>query len=436
MTQTNHLPPGPSTIPRSLQTYLVWRHMDWFMRACQRRYGDIFTVRALPWQRIVMVCDPDAIKTIFTGDPEIWRAGESYRLLAPVLGERSVMVLDGAEHLCTRKRLLPAFHGEAIRRYEEVIETIAAEEVARWPVGQPISLMAAMRRITLEVILRAVIGAEGGERLTEMRAALLHLVEVNPLVVLTPLWAPLQRFGPGRDFKHRLQNAKSILLEEVMRRRADPRVAQRADVLSSLICTGELSDAELLDQLTTLLIAGHDTSTSALAWTLERLVRHPLELERAREDDGYLDAVIKEVLRLRPVLPAVARHTARPVTLAGYRLPAGITVMPGIRLVHLNAEPLPRPEIFRPERFLEGQGAGQGSNYSWIPYGGGTRRCLGAPFASLQLRVVLRTVLARAELRAEVLEDEPIQSRFITLVPGRGARVIQTRRHGQESVTA
>jgi cytochrome P450 len=406
------------------QTYLVWRHMDWFMRACQRRYGAIFTVRALPWRRIVMVCDPDVIKTIFTGDPEIWRAGESYRLLAPVLGERSVMVLDGAEHLRTRKRLLPPFHGDAIRRYEEVIETIAAEEVARWPVGEPISLVEAMRRITLEVILRAVIGTEGGARLAEMRAALLHLVDVNPLLVLTPLWAPLQRVGPGRDFKQRLQNAKSLLLEEVARRRADPQVAQRTDVLSLLVCSGELSDAELLDQLTTLLIAGHDTSTSALAWTLERLVRHPLELEHAREDDEYLDAVIKEVLRLRPVLPAVARHTARPVTLAGYRLPAGVTVMPGIRLVHLDAELFPDPENFRPERFLEGQG----SNYGWIPYGGGTRRCLGASFASLQLRVVLRTVLVRAELRAEVLEDEPIQSRFITLVPGRGARVIQTRR--------
>jgi len=415
------LPPGPAS-PLPMQTALFWPRVDPFLRACRRRYGPTFTMRVFPWGTVVVVSDPEAVKTVFTGDPSIWRAGESYDLLAPLIGERSVVLLDGAEHLHVRKRMLPPFHGEMVRRHEQLIETIAAAEVARWPVGRPITLIEGMRAITLEVMLRAVIGAERPELLDELRVALADAVQLEALVLLMWAWPPLKRIGPWRAFIRRLGHARSLLSREIQRRRADPAVGERSDVLSLLISAGELDDDELLDQLATLLLAGHDTSTTALAWALERLVRHPAALARARRDEVYLGAVVKESLRLRPVLPAVARRVAEPVRLAGITLPAGTTVMPCIRLLHLSPDLYPDPTSFRPERFLEGQGHG----YAWIPFGGGTRRCIGASFACSQMRIVLRTVLDRAELSPERPTDEPIKNRHITLVPGRGGRVVKT----------
>ena len=422
MPPTCGLPPGPP-MPRQAQTVLFWSRVDWFLRSCERRYGSAFTLRVFPWGTLVIVSDPADIKTVFTGDPGVWRAGESYEPLAPLVGERSVVVLDDAEHLHMRKRMLPAFHGDAVRRYEQVIEEIAAEEVAGWPIGRPIATVERMRAITLEVMLRAVIGAQEPRRLDELRLALAAAVQLQPLMLLMWAWAPLKGIGPWRAFNGRLEHARSLLRQEIEHRRADPSVAERSDVLSVLISAEELDDVELLDQLATLLLAGHDTTTIALAWALERLVRHPSALARAREDDRYLDAVIKEALRLRPVLPAVARQVAAPVQIGGYTVPAGTTVMPCIRLVHLSADLYPDPSSFRPERFLEGQGHG----YAWIPFGGGTRRCAGAAFASFQMRIVLRTILARAELRADRPRDESVRNKHITLVPGRGGRVIKTR---------
>jgi cytochrome P450 len=237
-------------------------------------------------------------------------------------------------------------------------------------------------------------------------------------------WPPLARVGPWRRFNRRLEHARALLAEEIADRREDPGVGERTDVLSILIGAGELNDEDLLDQLATLLLAGHDTSTIALSWTLERLVRHPAALARAREDDAYLDAAVKETLRLRPVLPAVAREVARPVEIAGRTLAVGTTVMPAVRLVHLSDEHFQDPESFRPERFLEGEGGG----YSWVPFGGGTRRCLGASFAALQMRVVLRTVLRACELRPDRRRDEAVRNDHITLVPARGARVVMSAR--------
>lgn len=417
------LPPGPA-LPRAAQAYMMLRHADRFGALCQRRYGPTFCVRALPWGDVVVVTEPETIKAVFTGDPDLWRAGEGYELLRPLLGAHSLIVLDGDEHLRARRRLLPPFHGAAIRRHELMIEQVTAEHVARWPLEQPFAVLEQMKSITLEVLLRSVLGVRTRERRAQLGEAIIRGVDLRPIALLMWVWPVLQRVGPWRRFHAALAHARRLILEEIAAARVDPDLAERDDVLASLVRAGELSDAELLDQVGTLLLAGHDTTATALAWVLERLVRHPAALARACGDDDYLDAAIKEALRLRPVLPAVVRRLSRPAELAGWELPAGMTVMASARLVQLSPVVFPRPLDFRPERFLEGQGG----TYSWIPYGGGTRRCLGAAFASFHMRVVLRTVLRQAELRADRSVSEQLQSEHITLMPARGARMVRCRR--------
>jgi cytochrome P450 len=419
------LPPGPSLGP-SLQTLLFWRRLDPFLRACARKHGPTFTLHIFPWGTTVVLSDPDSLRAVLTGSPEVWRAGESYELLAPLIGERSVVVLDGEEHLRVRKKLLAPFHGDMVARYQQLIETIALEEVERWPLNTPISLLERMGAITLEVMLRTVIGAEDPRRLRELRSSLAEAVRLKPLVLLMWVYEPLARIGPWRAYNRRLQRARALLRDEIARRRADPTVGERTDVLSALVLENELDDGELLDQLATLLLAGHDTSATALAWTLELLLRHPAALARARSDDLYLDAVVKESLRLRPVLPAITRRAVERVEIGGYELPAGTTVMPCIRLAHLAGERFPDPGSFRPERFLEGPV----ESYTWIPFGGGTRRCIGAAFAAFQMRTVLRTILQNAELQADRPAAERVANEHITLVPGRGCRAIKLARRG------
>jgi len=417
------LPPGPP-MPLAAQTLAFWGNIDRFLRTCEGRYGPMFTMRVFPWGPTVVVSDPEAIEAVLTGSPQTWRAGESYDLLAPLIGERSIVVLDGPEHLHVRRQLLPPFHGESVRSYEQLIENVTAAEITRWPLDEPFELTERMRAITLEVLLRAVIGAEDSARLDELRRTLGRAVLLRPLVLLMWVWQPLAKVGPWRAFNECLAHARRLLQTEIALRRADPAVAQRTDVLSRLIAADELDDSLLLDQLATILLAGHDTSTTALSWAVERLVRHPQALARAQQDEPYLDAVVKETLRLRPVLPAVTRRTAVPVELTGTELPAGITVMPAIRLVQRSERHYSDPDEFRPERFLEGEGQG----YSWIAYGGGTHRCIGATFANFQMRIVLRTILSSAELRADRDAPEPIANQHITLVPGRGGRVVMTSR--------
>ena len=404
-----------------MQSYLMVRHIDWFSRMCGGRYGGTFTVRAFPWGTAVVVSTPAAIRTVFTGDTDVWRAGDGYEVLRPLLGDGSVIVLDGADHLRLRRRLLPPFHGDAVRRHEHLIEEVVHEEIAGWPVGEPFPIMERMQAITLEVMLRAVIGAHEPARLDPLREAIRTAARLSSLDLLMWLWPALQRFGPWRRLIAELDRARALIREEIMRRRADPACGERLDVLSVLVAAGELDDDELLDQIGTLLLAGHDTTTTALAWTLERLVRHPAALARARSDDRYLDAAIKETLRVRPVLPAVVRRLSQPAHLDGFDLPAGTIVMASTRLVHLSPELFPEPHRFMPERFLEARGA----PYSWIPFGGGPRRCLGASFASFHMRVVIGTVLTHVALRPDRAADEALRSDHITLMPGRGARVVR-----------
>ncbi|HEY1457063.1 MAG TPA: cytochrome P450, partial [Solirubrobacteraceae bacterium] len=424
---TPRLPAGPRW-PRIVQTLMVWRKLDAFERRWNHRYGDVFTIKALPWGTAVMIRDREMIKEIFTGDPAIFHAGEGNDLLAPVLGNQSVLVLDDEEHMRTRKRLLAPFHGEAVRVYGQAVEEIAREEIARWPIGEPFALHPRMRAITLEVILRTVIGVEEPERLTQLRRVLPDTVDIKLWTMAMWTVPFLGHLGPWRRYKHTVRDAFALLDDEIARRRVAPDLEQRTDVLSLLVRAGEMDDSNLRDQIMSLLLAGHETTTTALAWAFERLLRTPRVLERARQaadegDDAYLDAVAKEALRIRPVIPAVTRRLTRPVKIGGYHFPAGVTLLPMITLMHSSPELFANPREFRPERFLEAQG----DTYSWIPFGGGRRRCIGAAFATLEMRVTLRTILSETELHAPDGRDEPVSNHHITLTPRYGARVIRTR---------
>ena len=421
------LPPGPR-FPYWLQSLLVWQFTGPFERWCRRRYGPTFTLRAYPGEASVYITDPDDLRAVFAADPEVLHAGEANSILGPVLGQRSILLSDEDEHLSRRRLMLPFFHGDSVRRYTEVVNEIADAEIATWPEYDPIRLHKRMQAITLEVILRAVIGVDDPARLGQLRTALRRTVEFAPGVLLMWVWPRLGKVGIWRRQLDWQAEAEALLREEIARRRAAPDLEDRTDILSLLIRAryddnSAMDDDELRDQLMTMLLAGHETTATGLAWAFERLTRHPNVLARTEQairedDDAYLDAVVKEALRSRPVIPDVARLVAKPFSVAGYDLPAGVTLLPSIHLVQ-QSEIFADHERFRPERFLDGTPP----PYGWIPFGGGRRRCLGAAFASLEMRLIIKRVLASVALTAPSARPEWAIPQHITLVPARGARL-------------
>ncbi len=433
---SERLPPGPR-LPKLAQT-AAW--MTWplgFVEECRRRFGPLFTLRIVGLGTIVIVSDPDVIRDVFAGDRDVFHAGEANATaLEPVLGAHSLLLLDGERHLLQRRMMLPPFHGEAVRAYGERIAELARAEVARWPVGEPFALRDRARAITLEVILRAVIGVRDQDRLAKLRELLPRLLDFS-LIAMGIVWVYPQILDTRLSHRHRSYRTRvevdRLLFEEISEHRADP--GGRDDVLALLIAArderGEpLSDQALRDQLVTLLLAGHETTTTALAWCFERLVRHPAVLARLEDelssDDGgerYLDAVVNETLRVRPVVDGVWRQLTAPATVGGYRLPAGIRVMPSILLVQ-RSDAYGDAERFRPERFLDGPAP----PYTLIPFGGGPRRCIGASFAIMEMKAIIREVLGAVELSAADPRPERMRLQHITLVPSRGGRVVVTRR--------
>ena len=381
------------------------------------------------------------IKQVFTSDPTKLLAGVGNEVLRPLLGPRSVLTLDEPEHMRQRKLLLPPFHGDRMKLYGEVIADATRREIERWPVGEPFAVQGSMQAITLEVIMRAVFGVrDDRERLAQIAEPLRRLLDsmADTGRLFTLQVASSKRNGPLSPWRHfrktLLHPASDALYEEIRAHRADPDVADRDDILSLLLSARDedgdgLTDAELRDELMTLLLAGHETTATALSWTLERLIRHPDVLARLTEEaragagDEYMDAVIKESLRLRPVVPAVARYLTEPTKLGDRVLPAGVHITPSIYLTHHNPDIYPDPHSFRPERFLE-RPAG---TYEWIPFGGGTRRCLGATFALFEMRIVLSEVLRSFDLATTSAPSERIARRAITFSPRRGGRVQLTR---------
>ena len=403
-----------------------------FMERCHRRYGDMFTVKVAQEGTWIFLVDPDAVKQVFTGDPETFHAGEGNRVLRPILGDNSVLLLDERAHMVQRKIMLPPFHGERMQRYGDLMAQIAAEEIRSWPRGVSMPVAPSMQAVTLEIIVRAVFGVTESERLVLLREALRNLLAFGTRAstfLLVALLGPDRavRVGPAPAA---LGKVDRLIHEEIERRRSEPDLEQRQDILSLLLQAryedgSAMSDEELRDELMTLLVAGHETTATALSWALERLVRHPHALRRLREEvdageDAYVDAVVKETLRLRPVLPIVVRKLTRPASVGGRDLPAGVTVAPCIYLLHRRPDVYPDPYSFRPERFLE-QPAG---TYTWIPFGGGIRRCLGASFAQFEMQTVLSVLVRELELRPARLEREPVSRRAVTLTPGRGGEIV------------
>lgn len=441
------LPPGPP-LPSAVQAAVFLAYWPRFVAACRRRYGSVFTLRMSGLGTVVYLDDPADIKVVFAGDPALYHAGEANSVLAGLLGRSSVLVVDEDVHKYRRRLMLAPFQHKAVSQHVGLMADLAAENIAKWPVGKDFPAAPQMSEITLEVILRVVVGATDPTRLAELRTVLRQLLTVNTWNLLAFAKPELQQRLPWRSVQRRIAAADRLLYAEIAERRADPQLAERTDALALLIrATDEddrsMSDVELRDQLITLLVAGHDTTATGLSWALERLTRHPEILAKAvaaadasaagdPSGDDYLDAVCKETLRIRPVVFDVGRILTRPVELAGYRLPAGVMVAPGVGLVHADPALYPDPDRFDPDRMI---GATL-SPTTWLPFGGGNRRCLGATFALTEMRVVLREILLAVELDTTTARGERQHVKHVILAPGRGARIRVRARRPHYSLSA
>jgi cytochrome P450 len=473
------LPRGPRLSPFALT--LIWTLAPgWVMDQCARRLGDSFTLTFFPsGRKLVMVSDPEAVKAVFTAPPEVAPSAAGASPIASIMGPNSVIMLIGREHMRQRKLLLPPFHGERMREYADVIVQATRRSMAEWPLGEPMKLSERTRAITLEVILRAVFGVEA-ERMDALRDAIGGLIGPTqfPAMLLIALRGPsLER--PGGSIGRALDHLDEVIYAEISRRRSEKDLGERADILSLLLLARDedgqaMTDQELRDELVTLLLAGHETTATSVAWAIERLVRHPDKLARLVAEidalsptppggdvlngpngqagdpssqeaphsgghpdglrqaggDEYMQAVISETLRVRPVVPLVVRVLRAPLRVGTRELPAGTRVVPSIYLTNRNPSVYDEPEEFRPERFLERPP----ETFSWIPFGGGIRRCIGASFAMLEMKLILQTMLG--ELAPSLparggrmwRRGEWSQRRAITLVPAGGARVVWRRR--------
>ncbi len=424
------LPPGPRW-PVMLQSAALLRFRHQFVPWCHRRYGDVFTLRILPQGRpLVLFTRPEQAREIFAGDPATFHAGKGNAILGPIMGEHSLLLQDGMEHQRARRLLMPAFNGHALRGYRGMVTEVAREQVASWPVGETFRALDRMNALTLEVILRVVFGVTDEARLAQLRPRVNRTVDVSPAVLLGWGYPWLQRFGIWRRTVENAYQLDRLIHAEIRERRAAPDLAERTDVLSQLMRVDEdgdrLGEEELRDQLVTLLLAGHETTATALAWTLYEVGRDPRQLHRAREaaregDQTWLEALLKESMRLHPVIPMVVRTLTAPATVGGIELPAGATVGHSILITHGRADNHPDHEAFRPERFV---GRTPATN-TWIPFGGGVRRCIGAGFSLMEGVAVLQEVLSAYDVRA-VGRDRP-KVRNITSVPRRGARIRLSR---------
>jgi cytochrome P450 len=421
------LPPGPRA-PRPVQT-LAWLWRPWpFLAGARRRYGDAFTIRIgaePPW---VVLSDPAAVREVFTGDPTLFHAGEGNRILLPLLGPNSVLLLDEDAHLRQRKLLLPPFHGDRLKGWTATMTEIAEREIGSWERGATIAVRDRMQDVTLDIVVRVIFGVRDGEGAGELHDALKRMLErtTGPRTMALLAMLGPERVEGSRLLRRDLEPVDALLYAAIGRRRAAADLDGRDDVLSLLLQArhddgSPMSDRELRDELLTLLVAGHETTASALGWAAERLARHPHAWDRLAEE-AYADAVVKETLRLRPVLPVVVRRLTRDAEVAGLPLRAGTVVAPCIQLVHRREDVYPEPLAFRPERFLDARPG----TYTWFPFGGGIRRCIGAAFAELEMRVVLQAMGRRVRLQPADPRPEPPHRRAITLVPGRGGRVVVT----------
>jgi cytochrome P450 len=432
------LPPEPAMSPLRQTMSWAFRPLP-FLERCRRELGDSFSVMFLGFERpMVMLSDPLAIKALYTEREHGLPPGRNV-FLEPILGSRSLLLLEGADHLAHRKLMLPAFHGERMRSYEPIVREIVDAEIDTWPLGEDFALHPRMQAVTLEVILRVVFGVSEGTRLQRLRGLLRNLLSETSAPATQLLALLSSRVGGASrvmgKFEATMKEVDELLYAEIAEHRRREDLEDRDDILSALILArfddGEgMTDTDLRDQLMTLLLAGHETTATALAWTFDLLLRHPAPLQHLHDsleegEDGYLRATITESLRLRPVVPLAGRRLAKELVADGLTLPAGTDVTPAIWLAHTREDSYPEPFAFRPERFLE-DGP---DTYAWIPFGGSVRRCIGGAFAEFEMRIVLREVLTRCELHKSDPAPERVARRNVTLSPRDGTRVVLTARH-------
>jgi cytochrome P450 len=426
------LPPGPDLAP-ALQTARWLTRPIAFLEDCRRKFGDTFGVMFLGFQSpMVMLSHPDALRALYTERAHGLPPGRTFAL-RPIMGDRSVLLLEGAEHLQRRRVMLPPFHGDRMRAYEPLVREVAEREIASWPAGDAFPVHPRMQAVTLEVILRAVFGVEDRGRRAELSTLLNGLLARTSSPMLQFAMLAARRLGvrsPMERIERENAELDELLLAEIRAHGDDG-----DDILSLLkqarFEDGEpMSDREIRDQLVTLLLAGHETTATGLAWTFDLLLRHPEVMERTvaavdAGEDAYVRAVVAESLRLRPVVPLAGRRLAVPLETADLSLPAGTDVTPAIWLTHTREDIYPEPYAFRPERFL----SSPPQTYAWIPFGGGVRRCLGAAFAELEMRVVLTAVLRARALRQVDQRPESIARRNVTFSPARGTRLLAEMRY-------
>lgn len=407
------------------------------MERCQQRWGDVFTLRMPGSEPMVFLADPDLVKAVWARDKVNGLPAGRRITLQPVLGPRSVLLQEGAEHLRRRRLMLPPFHGDRMRRYGELMDEITRREIERWPLDRPFALMGRMQSITREVILRAIFGTHAGAREDELR---LRIDDVLVRTTRTPTQIAVllaEAVGVPRTAFHRaVRWMDDVLREEIRERQGAADLDERDDILSLLVQARDddgspLDEDELRDQLVTLLLAGHETTATALAWAFDALFRNPevrSKLEASLSDgDDYLDAVVEESLRIRPTVHDVGRRLGEPLEAKdGWTIEAGTAVFASVLLLHRREDLFPEPLAFRPERFLSDE---RPSTYAWIPFGGGMRRCLGAAFAQFEMRRVLRTIVSHAELYPATDRAEPFERRPVTVVPRNGTPAVLVGRH-------
>jgi cytochrome P450 len=432
MATARGLPPGPRW-PLAVQTLRFGLDPYGLFESAHRAFGDVFTLRVMA-ETWVILAHPDAVRELYGHGPDELDSGAANVSLRPLLGTQNLLLLDGAAHLRRRKLVLPPFHGERMRAYEELIREATHRETATWPVGAPVRTLPRMHAVTLRVVLRAVFGVHEGPELDRLGASLRRLVAwtTDPRRGLVFAFLGPDRLMSLRGFRRQLADVDGQLLAEIARRRHAPDLVDRPDILSLLLRArhedgGALSDRELRDELMTLLVAGHETTASLLSWALTEVARDPEAQARlASGEEGLAEAAITETLRLHPPVPLGSlRRLRHPMTIAGWQLPAGATVASCSLLIHRRPDIYEQPTTWRADRFL----STRPPPGAWIPFGGGVRRCVGAAFAQFEARTVLDEVTRALELRPTGRPSRRVGRRGIVLVPPRGGPVIPAPRH-------
>lgn len=427
----SRLPPGPR-YPKIVTVYLTARRTKAFLDTAYKRYGDVFTVRLIHGKTIVFVADPALVEDVFTADTDVLTADKGATIL---VGVHSVVGLDGQEHLAARRLLLPSFHGDHIQRYRDLMERVCAEEFASWPLGQPFQLLPGLEAITLGVVVSAVFGVGGGASLETLGTRFDELLAFRDKPVGAIM---VNLMPPGSTPPKAFLRVRGAFDDEVFKAieqaRHDPHLDDRDDILAMLLRArhddgSPLTDQEIRDHVTTLLIMGHVSTATTIAWVLERLVRHPEALERLRAEaqtgnEEYLDAVLTETLRVRPSVPIIVREVSKPFQVRDYEIQPGNRIACNVYGLHLREDLYPEPERFRPERFL-GQ---KPAPYTWIPFGGGERHCIGRSFAMMEMKLVIRMLMQQFRFGTTEQSGEKPRRRGIGFIPADGARVVLEER--------